>query len=157
VTIDDGHRDGFTEAFPILRTNDFVATYYVVTGRIGRPGYLTTDELQTMAAAGMEIADHTIHHILLGRALPAIAVREIVGAQDDLQRLLSVAQVTFAYPFGGWNTRVVDDVRAAGFVIAFTRAEGCSETDANRFALPRLRVGPSTTADGLLAKVRACG
>jgi peptidoglycan/xylan/chitin deacetylase (PgdA/CDA1 family) len=110
-----------------------------------------------MAAAGMEIADHTIHHILLGTAPPTVAFAEIVGAQDDLQQLLGRPQVTFAYPFGGWDGWIVSLVREAGFVIAFTRAEGCTETAANRYKIPRLRVGPSMTADGLVAEVRACG
>jgi len=32
ITIDDGHQDGYTYAFPILQRYRLLATYFIVTG-----------------------------------------------------------------------------------------------------------------------------
>src|SRR2546429_437383 len=65
VTIDDGYRDGLTNALPIIRGLGLVATFYVVTGRLGEPSELRPGDLQTLADAGMEIGDHTVRHVNL--------------------------------------------------------------------------------------------
>jgi peptidoglycan/xylan/chitin deacetylase (PgdA/CDA1 family) len=157
VTLDDGHEDGYTEAFPILKANGFVATYYDVTGRVDRAGWLSSNELVAMDDAGMEIADHTVNHTGLTTVSNAVAISEIVGAKTFIANLLGSPPTTLAYPYGSWNAAVVADVRAAGFLLALTTKEGCFESTSTRLQAPRLRVSPSTTPVGLLAAVRACG
>ncbi|MGH2512015.1 MAG: polysaccharide deacetylase family protein, partial [Candidatus Limnocylindrales bacterium] len=63
ITIDDGHRDGLTNGLPILQEFGFVATYFVIMGRIHDSQYLGPADLQVLASAGMEIADHTMSHV----------------------------------------------------------------------------------------------
>src|SRR5438309_3534049 len=58
ISFDDGYADGYTEAFRILQRLDLVATYYIVTGRLGWADRLTVADVQALAAAGMEIGDH---------------------------------------------------------------------------------------------------
>jgi peptidoglycan/xylan/chitin deacetylase (PgdA/CDA1 family) len=92
--------DGALYALPILRTYGFVATFYVVAGRIGRANNLSWDQVAELAAAGMEIGDHTMPHVRLTRLTPAEIQHEINAAQTLLQARLGVAPTTFAYPFG---------------------------------------------------------
>ena len=80
VTLDDGHEDGYTYAYPILRRDGFLATYFVITDRIGHTGYLSVRELRTMVAAGMEIASHTIRHADLTHLAPG-------GVRAELHRI----------------------------------------------------------------------
>ncbi|MEZ0241670.1 MAG: polysaccharide deacetylase family protein [Chloroflexota bacterium] len=156
ITIDDGYVDGYTEAFPILRENGFRATYYLPTGRIGWNRILTARQVTEMAAAGMEMADHSVSHIDLTTLSIENARAEILGAIDYLDRLLDVRPTTFAYPFGIYDTNVIQEVDAAGFSIAFTTANACRQSFATRFASPRVQVGPTISAARLLATVRGC-
>lgn len=153
ISFDDGYVDGYTEAYPILKRLGFVATFYVVTGRLGRPDQLTPDELKEMAAAGMEIGDHTVDHVDLATLSDRRLRHEIVDARNAILRTVGEAPVSFAYPFGDVNPRVVAAVAAAGFEIAVTNREGIDETWANRFIVPRLRVGPGTSPDVLLGEL----
>lgn len=163
ITIDDGHEDGYSEAFPILQRNGFVATYYVITGRVGMTGqagaggYLTRDQIAAMAAAGMEIGDHTVDHVPLASQTDAKALAEITGGAAWINDLLGAAPTTIAYPFGSFDQSVVDQTRALGFSMAFTTITGCRETLATRLAVPRFHVGPSTTPLDLLARLQDCG
>jgi peptidoglycan/xylan/chitin deacetylase (PgdA/CDA1 family) len=157
VTFDDGYADGYTEAYPILRGLGFVATYFVVTGRLGRPDQLKPEDLQALAAAGMEIGDHTIDHVDLARLSGRELRHQVVGAQLSIARMVGELPVAFAYPFGDLNDRAITTVEAAGFGIAVTNREGVGEAWATRFAVPRRRVGPETTPRDLLRQMAPYG
>jgi peptidoglycan/xylan/chitin deacetylase (PgdA/CDA1 family) len=156
ITLDDGHADGALYALPILHKYGFVATFYVVAGRIGRADNLTWDQVAELAAAGMEIGDHTMWHVRLNRLTLAAIQHEINAAQALLTAHLCRAPTTFAYPFGAFNTAVVDVVRQAGFRMAVTTQRwGVSESWGQRLVVPRITVYASLSVDGLLAKIRA--
>ncbi len=156
ITIDDGHEDGWTEAFPILQQDGFVATYFVPTERIGHLGYLTTDQLSAMAAAGMEIADHTVNHLALARVPTAVAQYQLEASASYLAQLLGAPPVTLAYPYGSHDLAVEADASQAGFLVAFTTTEGCSETVAGRMDEPRVRVRSIETPLALLDALDRC-
>ena len=41
------------------------ATWYIPSGLVGTPGYMTWDQLQTLQAAGHEIGGHSLDHTRL--------------------------------------------------------------------------------------------
>jgi peptidoglycan/xylan/chitin deacetylase (PgdA/CDA1 family) len=153
VTIDDGWRDGYTDAWPVLETFGYRATYYVIGKRIGARGFLSPGELQTLAAAGMEIGDHTFDHHALP-SLPDFVRRfEITAAADRIAQVVGQAPVTFCYPDGRSSLDVESQVAQAGFGLALTTQPGARQSWSTRYALPRLRVTPSTSAIALLARM----
>lgn len=156
ITIDDGYVDGYTEAFPILKENGFVASYYLPTGRIGWTRILTARQVSEMAAAGMEMADHSVSHIDLTSLSIENARAEIIGPIDYLDALIGIRPTTFAYPFGMYNDDLMKELDAAGFSLGFTTTNSCRESFATRFETPRLGVGPTITAARLLSSVRGC-
>lgn len=153
ITIDDGHVDGFTEAFPILQRHGMTATYFMIAGRIGRAGYLDGAQVQALAAAGMEIGDHSMFHADLAAIPPDELAGEITGAAAVLRSVVGTAPVTFAYPFGMFDAAVIRAVADAGLQLAVTTEAGVFEAANVRFLIPRLRVGPGTTPAMLLALV----
>ena len=155
-TFDDGWSDGYTYAFPILRELGFVGTFYVITGRIGQLGNLSGTQMQAMAAGGMEMGDHTVSHADLPAKTPAVARFEIDGGVRQIEAVLGVRPVTFAYPYGGTSVRDQALVAQGGLDLAVTTVEGCLETAANQFAAPRMRVGPGMSPADLLASMEYC-
>jgi len=153
ITIDDGHRDGYTYAFPILRNYGFVATYYVVVGRIGGPDDLTWAQVIALHAAGMEIGNHTMHHLDLATLTVADVRYEIDEAQTLLHSHLGSIPTTFAYPFGTDDATVVRLVAAAGFRMALTSESAVLEYWPLRLVTPRLRVYAGLSPVSLLARV----
>jgi peptidoglycan/xylan/chitin deacetylase (PgdA/CDA1 family) len=156
ITFDDGWADGYRYAFPILRRHGFVATYYVVSGRIGNGKALSARQLRTLVAAGMEVGDHTFSHAELPVRTTREARYEIVRAAMQIERIVGLAPMTLAYPFGGRSLRDEHLVAKAGFALAATTVAGCRESAANQFAVPRLRVGPGTSPDALLRSMERC-
>lgn len=158
ITLDDGYYDGYTYALPILERFGYRATFYVVAGRAqeGSPRSLTWDEIRALAAAGMDIGNHTVSHPSLPGLTLARVRREIEYAETLIHDHTGVRPATFAYPFGDSGSWVSRVVAAEGFEVAFTNYDtGCTRDLALRWEEPRLPVGPWTTPRALLAQVVA--
>jgi peptidoglycan/xylan/chitin deacetylase (PgdA/CDA1 family) len=150
ITLDDGREDGYIHAFPILQKHGFVATFFVITGRVNERRYLTWTELDEMQAAGMEIGNHTANHFDEQRFSRFQTYRQVMGAQDAIKRNLGVTAVSFAYPSGRAPANLVASVKAARLEVAYTTVGGADETAATACFWPRVRVHPTTTASGIL-------
>jgi len=155
ISIDDGWDDGYTYALPILQRHGFHATYYVIAGRVGTwKNVLTPAELKALAAAGMEIGDHTLDHVGLPYLSPVGLHVQIATSADVLAGFVGKRPATFAYPSGRYDLAAEEAVQADGFGMAVIEGWGAWESAANRFAVPRVRVSPSTTPVGLVGMLQ---
>lgn len=156
ITFDDGRSDGYAEAFPILQHLDLVATFYVITGRIGDSSSLSASQLRRMAVAGMEIGSHTAGHVRLTTTSLSSALQQLSGSAARIAAVTGQRPTTFTYPFGTTDPLRQDLVRQAGYALAFTEADGCWMSWPTRLMAPRVRVTPSTTPQGLLHALEVC-
>jgi len=145
ITFDDGHDDFATQAVPVLLADHEVATVFVNTGFMGRPSYMTAQQVQQVASAGMVVGDHTVNHVDLNALPPASAKTEILADRATLERLVGTPVLDFAYPFGDFDASVVSLVASCGFRDAVTVELGRTEYLARPFELPRIRIGGGDT------------
>jgi peptidoglycan/xylan/chitin deacetylase (PgdA/CDA1 family) len=145
LTFDDGYADFATAAQPVLAKYGFVATDYVVSGFMGRPGYMSADQVRQMDASGMVIGSHTVHHVDLTSVPTEVARAEIDAGKSALEGLLGHPVLDFAYPYGGFNATVEQMVRDAGFRDAVTTRGGDIQTLAGAFELHRTHVSGTPT------------
>ena len=145
ITIDDGRDDGYAYAFPILQRLGFVATFFVITGRVGRARYLTVPQLQAMASAGMEIANHTRSHAANKNGTYAYYLDQVRVAQEQLTEWLGAPPVTFAYPFGLHPKNLIRAASNVGLRLAFTTKSGYVHTARNALTAPRMGIRASLT------------
>ncbi|HJZ46136.1 MAG TPA: polysaccharide deacetylase family protein, partial [Roseiflexaceae bacterium] len=104
LTFDDGYADFFTNAFPLLRRYGDKATIYIITRKVGTPGYLSWKQLQTLAASRLiTIGAHTRTH----PELPALSAQqswaELAGSKTDLETRLGISVRHLAYPAGHYT------------------------------------------------------
>jgi peptidoglycan/xylan/chitin deacetylase (PgdA/CDA1 family) len=151
VSIDDGWYDSYKYALPILKAHGFVATFFVISGRIGETDFLTAANLTEMIAAGDEIGDHTVDHQSLLYLTRAQMVRDVDLASDRIAQVTGVRPKSFAYPIGGIDATAMAVVAACpGMEIGVTEHREIGETNGGRFDVPRLEIGPAVSPQLLL-------
>ncbi len=151
ITVDDGYIDDVTRILPALRRFHMIATFFVITGRMSEPGFLDAGQIRELDRAGMDVGDHTAHHVDLRLLTPGQLRLETSGSRRVLERVLGHPVYFFAYPFGAFNATVLEAVRRAGFTMAYTTAGGITESTTAPLAMPRVHVGRSETPSGLVS------
>jgi peptidoglycan/xylan/chitin deacetylase (PgdA/CDA1 family) len=145
LTFDDGYADAYTAALPVLQRYGFTATFYIVSGFVGQPGYMTWEQLAVLRDAGMEIGAHSISHPDLTTLDAFGLARQLNEPKAEIEARLGVRVVSFCYPAGRYNGAVIEAVRAAGYENATTTRWDNDYSDL--LALPRRRVSGGTTGD----------
>ncbi len=159
LTFDDGYRDNYTIASPILKKYGFPATIFVTTDMIGKTdkrglARLTLDEIKEMHTSGLiEIAPHTKTHPKLATLSMDEVRDEIAGSKRAVEEIIGAAAKTFAYPYGNFNDTTVRIIRECGFDAAFSVEEGTVGQQSDLFALPRSSIDQSTTFAQFKGKV----
>jgi peptidoglycan/xylan/chitin deacetylase (PgdA/CDA1 family) len=118
LTFDDGTEDALTRVLPELRKRDMRATFFIATGFVGKPGYLTWDGVRALAAAGMEIGSHTVTHAHLADLPDAQVRQELVASRTELEARLGAPVVLLAYPYNSVRARIVRAAETAGYRVA---------------------------------------
>jgi peptidoglycan/xylan/chitin deacetylase (PgdA/CDA1 family) len=153
ISVDDGYVDDLTRILPALQRFHMVGTFFVITGRFTEPGFLSADQVRQLDQAGMDVGDHTAHHVDLRLLAPTELRAETSGSRRALERVLGHPIYYFAYPFGAYNDAVVSAVRAAGFTMAYSTVGGITEATSAPLTMPRVHVGRAETPSGLLSLV----
>lgn len=143
ITFDDGYKDIYLNAYPILRQNNQKATIFLISQLLEGEDYMTWSQAREMAGNGLvTIGDHTLSHRALGSITDAEIKNEIVSAKNILEENLGVKVNVFAYPYGNYNGGVERILGESGFAAAVTTHHGltCAKLP---YELPRVRIGNS--------------
>lgn len=147
VTLDDGTCDHFENAFPILRDFGMSATFYVVVGAVGRPGYASWDQLRAMRDGGMSIQSHSMTHPFLSELSPDQLWHELAESRRELNERLGQDTTEIALPGGDADRRVFHLIRDAGYRVVATsrwgRNRAASHADVVRVRRCTIRGQPS--------------
>jgi peptidoglycan/xylan/chitin deacetylase (PgdA/CDA1 family) len=115
ITFDDGFESDYTVAFPELQKRGFSATFYVVTGYVGRNGYMNWQQIKELRRHGMEIGSHSATHRCLLDLDRETIVRELRLSKRILEDRLGDAVASFSVPFGFVDRFVIDAAFAEGY------------------------------------------
>lgn len=107
ITFDDGWKNQYTQALPILERYGLKATFYIITRMpeymfTEGQGRMSTDDILDAYNKGHEIGAHSQTHPHLQFSLPNKVIKEVIGSKNDLKDL-GVQVDTFAYPYGRRN------------------------------------------------------
>lgn len=151
LTFDDGYRDNYTLAYPLLKRLGVPFTVYVTTGFIDNqmsmwwyPGErlgISTDELKALAADPLcTIGAHTVSHPHLDTLPPDAQRLEITTSKQQLEALLQGPVCHFSYPHGAYNSHTVDICSEMGIHTAVTTNGRTVRNNYNPLQLDRINI-----------------
>ncbi len=127
LTFDDGYEDLYTHLLPLLQKYKIPALVFLITDRVGTPGYLNWEQIQKMHQSGLvAFGSHTCSHRRLRSLTNEEIVQEITTSKQVIEQTLHTPVYSFCYPFGagGFDKRVRPQVLKAGYLLDFSTKKG---------------------------------
>jgi peptidoglycan/xylan/chitin deacetylase (PgdA/CDA1 family) len=170
LTFDDGFKDNYDKAFPLLKKYGMTGDFGIITSVIGTGEYMSLDNLKEMKNAGMGFASHSHSHCTSaikngkkGYLESPIETTEKPCSKFAAQDKLTTGQLKYEfgeskklleanlgikvshliYPFGFYNQQAKDIAKDLGYTFATTvepQVDNYTDFGANPYNLERIRV-----------------
>jgi len=154
ITFDDGHESDFLVALPSLMSRGFRAVFFICIDFIGRAGYLTWEQIEALAVAGMSIQSHGMLHHDLTRLPEGQTSQELRAARLCLERNVKKPVRYISIPGGFVSRAVYRAAERAGYDAIFNSRPALARPGK---ILPRIMVRRNTSQcqfEGLVQRRR---
>lgn len=150
LTFDDGYKNNYDIAFPILKAFGFTATIFLVTGfmdkvdswekdnEIPSLSLLSWNEVIEMKKYGIDFQPHSHSHPSLTNLSPDEVKTEIISSKREIESRLNQEAKIFSYPYGKYDERVIKTLKDLGFKAAVTSLFGWNYRPINLFRIERI-------------------
>ena len=151
ITFDDGYKNVYTHAFPILKKYNLAATIFLIVNEIGRPqrDRLEWSEIEEMLSSGLiSVGSHCVGPEPLVNLKSEKEVKyQIFESKKMLEEHLGCKVNAFSHPEGLFTEKIVAMVKDAGYKMAVATNPGKKSPKDDIFRLKRLRI--SATSNNL--------
>jgi peptidoglycan/xylan/chitin deacetylase (PgdA/CDA1 family) len=149
ITFDDGYRDAYEQAFPLLKQYGYKATFFVFTQPIDtyNVDFLTWEMITEMHQAGMEFGSHSYTHPDMRNRDVDFLVYQILGSKEAIEARIGEPVRFFCYPSGRYDQEVIKVLDSAHFFGALTTQWGDAHSFNQRFEMSRLRMRGADSLD----------
>lgn len=152
LTFDDTRAEQYTIADAEMKKYGFRGVFFIMTVSLNRPGYMTREEVRQLADEGNIIGSHTWDHSNVKNYLAQDWVKQVDKPSKQLEQITGKPVNYFAYPFGLWNKKAIEELKERGFKAAFQLSEKRDENDPI-FTIRRMIVPGSWSTSGLLGSM----
>ena len=157
LTFDDGYRDNYEQAFPLLQAFGMKGVFFLVTESINfrDERYMTWEMVREMSDAGMSMEIHTVSHPNLADQSYEKARDQILTAQEEIAAVIGKTPRFLSYPGGDYDEETIQIVRELDLWGAVTTQYGTFHRRANRYEWKRVRMRYTTTINEFAALLKA--
>lgn len=142
LTFDDGYSSDCDLTLPLLTKFNARATFFVITGSLGKSGYLDAHQIRDLFQAGMQIGSHSVSHVDMTSLSKERILLELLDSKSAIEDILGCEISTFSFPFGEYNRELIDLVLSLGFKRCCISDRGI--TQSHNPVTPRISVNKLT-------------
>lgn len=150
ITFDDGYRDNYIYAFPVLKKYNLPAAIFIIVNEVGRRqgDRLSWAEVKEMLDSGLvSFGSHALDpEPLVNLKSEEEIKRQIWESKKILEEKLGKEIVLFSYPEGRFNAKIKKLVITAGYKTAVSTNPGRSSSPDDIFALKRIRISENASS-----------
>ena len=140
ITIDDGFKSFYNEAWPYLKKNKIPFILFVSTEPVGKKGYMSWEEIKEIDNSEIGYIGHHSHtHEYLIDVENSEFINDIETATKIFKENLGYVPKIFSYPFGEYSLFMKKYI-AKNFEIAFGQHSGIIDRNKDKFELPRFPI-----------------
>lgn len=148
ISFDDGYKDNYENALPVLKEFGFKACAFVITCQIDdSTDFMTSAMLKEMETNGVDIECHTVTHPHLKDLSYDKQLVELRDSKAKLEKLLNKKINYIAYPYGSYNADTVKLTQSFGYKMAFTTNEGPANKNQGILTLDRMYISNANSLD----------
>lgn len=140
ISFDDTSEEQFSVGAAELDKFGFKGVFFIMTISIGRPGYMTADQLKALAEKGHVIASHTTDHHNVKKYAGNDWDFQLTKPKSRLEAIIGKPVEYFAYPFGEWNAAAIPEIKKRKYKAAFQLSSNKRDTIEPLYAIRRMIV-----------------
>ncbi len=149
LTFDDGYRDFYENAFPVLKEYNYPSTVFLVSDFVGkenlwdsadgkaREPLMHWEEILRLNDNGVAFGSHTRSHPFLSKLSVPRIEDEVANSKSHIEERLQTPVESFCYPYGDYDDRVLAAVGKTGYTAAVTTRRGLVRRNDNPLELRR--------------------
>jgi peptidoglycan/xylan/chitin deacetylase (PgdA/CDA1 family) len=141
LTFDDGWRGNYLHAYPVLQEYGLKATFFIATDLIGKPFYMTWEDIREIAASGMSIQSHTVTHRPLAHMGGERVLFELSESKRLIEERLGQEVRHLSLPHGSKNGMTWPIAKEIGYKSICTSDVGFQTPENNGPWLKRINMG----------------
>jgi peptidoglycan/xylan/chitin deacetylase (PgdA/CDA1 family) len=151
LTFDDSQGSQITAGVPELAKRSMRATFFVMTVPLGKPNWMSRDDVKRLHDAGHTVGAHTYDHHRTDRYAGADWDTQLAKPRAELEAIVGAPVRHFAYPYGDWDPADFAHLDQAGYVTGYQLAEKPVDPTRPLLTLRRTLVGSTWDGPGLIA------
>jgi peptidoglycan/xylan/chitin deacetylase (PgdA/CDA1 family) len=141
ITFDDGYRDNYSNAYPIMKKYGLKGTIFLITDFVGNnEWYLNWDQIRDMQQDGFMFESHTLNHVPLTTLTHEEILNQLIKSKEGIEWKLGTPVRYFAYPTGAYDKEIEELVRDSGYDGAFSVNFGRVSARSDMYALERIPI-----------------
>lgn len=152
ITFDNGYRDFYEHAFPVLKKHNFKAILFQITANVDAlSNSLTTSQIKEISDYGIDIGIRGNTNSAMNELTSLEKEKVIQSGVEDLEKIINKKPVGFSFPYGSFDEDSISYLNKYNISGSFTLHKEATKKGQNIYNIPRMLMDDKVDMDSFLS------